>query len=86
MAELGRPVTGEESDVGIEVANRGFPIDPATLSQIFEPLKRGIGSADQPAGLGLGLYIVREVAKAYGGTAEVRSNALETVFTVRLPR
>jgi signal transduction histidine kinase len=79
-------VTGEDSDVRIDVANRGFPIHPATLSEIFEPLKRGMGSVDQPAGLGLGLYIVREVAKAHGGTAEARSNALETVFSVHLPR
>jgi signal transduction histidine kinase len=78
-------VRGEEADVCIEVANRGPPIDPATLSQIFDPLKRGMGSAEQP-GLGLGLYIVREVAKAHGGSAEARSDANETVFAVRLPR
>ncbi len=79
-------VTGEESDVRTEVANRSLPIHPATLSQIFEPLKRGMGSADHPAGLGLGPYIVREVAKAHGGTAEARSNVSETVFSMRLPR
>ncbi|HLW12300.1 MAG TPA: ATP-binding protein, partial [Casimicrobiaceae bacterium] len=37
-------------------------------------------------GMGLGLYIVREVAKVHGGTAEARSDDRETVFTVRLPR
>ena len=78
-------VRGEEADVCIEVANRGPLIDPATLSQIFEPLRRGMSRDDQ-SGLGLGLYIVREVAKAHGGTAEARSDAKETVFAVRLPR
>jgi signal transduction histidine kinase len=78
-------ITGGEADVCIEVANRGPPIDPATLSQIFEPLKRGTVDDDQP-GLGLGLYIVCEVAKAHGGTARARSDANETVFSVRLPR
>jgi signal transduction histidine kinase len=78
-------VTGEETDVCIEVANRGPPMDPGTLLQMFEPLKRGIVDADQP-GLGLGLYIVREVARAHGGTAEARSDAKNTVFSVRLPR
>jgi signal transduction histidine kinase len=78
-------VRGEDANVCIEVANRGRPIDAATLLQIFEPLKRGMAEADQP-GLGLGLYIVREVAKAHGGTAEARSDAKDTVFSVRLPR
>jgi signal transduction histidine kinase len=45
---------GEKADVCIEVANRGPLIDPATLSQIFEPLRRGMARDDQP-GLGLGL-------------------------------
>ena len=37
-------------------------------------------------GLGLGLYIVREVARAHGGEVDVRSDKAETVFAVRLPR
>jgi signal transduction histidine kinase len=78
-------VRGEKAAVCIEVANRAPPIDPTTLSQIFEPLKRGMHGSDHP-GLGLGLYIVREVAKAHGGSAEVRSDANDTVFAVRLPR
>ena len=78
-------VRGEEADVCMEVANRGPLIDPATLSQIFEPLRRGMARDDQP-GLGLGLYIVREVANAHGGTVEARSDAKDTVFAVRLPR
>ena len=36
--------------------------------------------------LGLGLYIVREVARAHGGEIDVRSDKGETVFAVRLPR
>jgi light-regulated signal transduction histidine kinase (bacteriophytochrome) len=36
--------------------------------------------------LGLGLYIVREVARAHGGEIDVRSDNRETVFAVRLPR
>jgi signal transduction histidine kinase len=37
-------------------------------------------------GLGLGLYIVREITRAHGGDVDLRSNSTETVFSVRLPR
>jgi signal transduction histidine kinase len=78
-------VTGEEAGVRIEVGNSGPAIDAAMQMQLFEPLKRGTANKRHP-GLGLGLYIVREIAKSHGGTAEVRSDDRETVFTVLLPR
>jgi signal transduction histidine kinase len=85
----GRPVrvavVGRESDVHIEVSNSGPAIDEETLGQLFEPLKRGKANT-RYAGLGLGLYIVREIAKGHGGSAEARSDDRETVFTVRLAR
>jgi signal transduction histidine kinase len=77
-------VLGEDAEVRIEVANQGPAIDSATLLEIFEPLKRGEDKKHQP-GTGLGLYIVREIAKAHRGSAEVRSDD-ETVFIVHLPR
>jgi hypothetical protein len=78
-------VTGEEACVRIEVRNGGPAINAATLAQMFEPLTRGTANK-RHTGLGLGLYIVREIAKGHGGTAEVRSDDRETVFTVLLPR
>ena len=45
--------------------------------------------ADSPiagANLGLGLYVVREIAKAHGGSIEVTSDASGTRFEFRLPR
>lgn len=78
-------VMGGEAGVRIAVSNRGPAIDAATLTQLFEPLNRGTANKDHP-GLGLGLYIVREIAKGHGGTAEVRSDDQETVFMVHLPR
>jgi signal transduction histidine kinase len=78
-------VVGEKTDVRIEVSNSGPAIDGETLMQLFEPLKRGAANGRHP-GMGLGLYIVREIAKAHGGAAEARSDDRETVFTVRLPR
>ena len=80
-------LTGEEADVRIEVVNRGPAIERSALDQIFDPLKRGPSQRhDTEDGLGLGLYIVREVARAHGGEVDVRSDEAETVFAVRLPR
>ncbi len=82
-------ITGEETDVHLKVRNAGSPLEPSTLDRIFDPLSRGLEHEDKydpDAGLGLGLYIAREVAKAHGGEIEARSDETETVFTVRLPR
>ena len=82
-------LTGEEADVRLEVTNSGPAIERSALDQIFDPLKRGPAHPDSQntdSGLGLGLYIVREVARAHGGEVYVRSDKAETVFVVRLPR
>ena len=82
-------LTGDKTDVNIEVKNSGTTIEKAVLSQIFDPLTRAVGKGsddDNIAGLGLGLFIVREIAAAHEGEATVRSDKGETVFAVRLPR
>ena len=80
-------LTGEKADVLVEVRNSGPPIDGQILEQIFDPLQRGEGdNRDTDGGLGLGLFIVREVAVAHGGEVSVRSERGETLFAVRLPR
>lgn len=80
-------VTGAEAEVRVAVWNSGPPIDPHTLSQIFDPLRRGEDPHEKNTrGLGLGLYIASEIAKAHQGSIEARSDAAGTVFEVRLPR
>lgn len=82
-------VTGEGPEIRLEVTNRGPAIEQAVMDQIFDPLKRGTAHTDRPAadsGLGLGLYIVREVTRAHGGQVAASSGEGETVFAVRLPR
>jgi signal transduction histidine kinase len=80
-------LTGEEASVRIEVVNSGPGLEQSDLNQIFDPLKRGsVQHHDTYDSLGLGLYIVREVARAHGGEIDVRSDKGETVFAVRLPR
>lgn len=75
----------EGTDLVLSVANGGNPIDAKNLAQVFEPYWRP--HAGRPGGgLGLGLYICAQIAKAHGGTMAVRSSASEgTVFTARLP-
>ncbi|QRK11069.1 PAS domain-containing protein [Archangium violaceum] len=77
----------EAAGVRLEVRNRGEPIPPESMGRLFEPFQRGGGVAAARPGLGLGLYIVRLIVDAHGGTLEARSTAAEgSVFTVRLPR
>ncbi|GAB7521297.1 sensor histidine kinase [Paraburkholderia sp. 2C] len=76
------------TEVRINVSNRGAAIGTATLARIFDPLMRGPDrSEDERTGsLGLGLYIAREIARAHHGAIETRSNDIETIFSVSLPR
>jgi signal transduction histidine kinase len=84
-------ITGERADVSIAVRNEGPGIPATELRTIFEPLLRLPSSereTQRRAGsVGLGLYIVREIVTAHGGSIDVTSSAeAGTVFTVRLPR
>jgi signal transduction histidine kinase len=72
--------------VTFEVRNGGV-ISPSLLPTLFDPFRGGRQRRDASRGLGLGLYIVREIARAHGGTVEVASTAESgTSFVVRLPR
>jgi signal transduction histidine kinase len=68
----------------LSVANAGEPIPPAAMAQLFQPFSRGAVRPTQQ-GLGLGLYIASEIARAHGGTIEVESSAAETRFTFSMP-
>lgn len=80
-------VASTDQDLSVQVQNFGPAIPPATLESFFQPLVRGANVDKQGVNLGLGLYIVREIASAHGGSATVVSNdELGTAFTLRLPR
>jgi len=81
-------VLRDEGDtVCVQIHNRGPPIPADLLSHIFEPFKRGTSQRHSSSGLGLGLFIVQQIARAHGGRVEVRSTQEEgTTFTVWLPR
>jgi signal transduction histidine kinase len=69
----------------LEVANGGPRIDSDDLEDLFQAFRRGHAAAPACGHMGLGLYIVREIARAHGGEAFVSSDENETRFTVRLP-
>ncbi|MFL5441548.1 MAG: ATP-binding protein [Myxococcales bacterium] len=71
--------------VRIAVANPGGPIPAAEQVKLFLPFERASRTAASK-GLGLGLFIVDQIARAHGGTVEVRSDESETRFTAVLPR
>src|SRR6056297_2937452 len=74
----------------LEVENEGPAIDPATAGELFEPmvsLKRGANrrsSGDEPH-LGLGLFIVRLIARRHGGRAFARPIPAGSRFCVEFP-
>ena len=70
----------------VSVTNRGRPIPEDDRQSIFEPFRRvGTAPSRDHSGLGLGLYIAREIVRSHGGTIDVSSDAERTTFRVRLP-
>lgn len=69
----------------LTVVNFGMPIPGAIQGDLFKPFIRGPRAADASQGLGLGLYISAEIARAHGGTLTVASDVGETRFTLRMP-
>jgi len=68
----------------LEVHNQGTPIQPDLLPHLFEAFQRGPDAGGE--GLGLGLYIVKQIVDAHGGSITVRSSQAEgTTFSVLWP-
>ncbi len=68
----------------LSVSNGGAPIPPAARAHLFQPFFRGAVRKSQQ-GLGLGLFIVAEIARAHGGTMDVTSTDEQTRFTFSMP-
>jgi signal transduction histidine kinase len=80
-------VAAHADDHGLVLAvSNGGPAIPAdTLSKLFQPYWRG-KRRDVGEGLGLGLFIVAEIARAHGGALDVSSTDESTTFTFTLAR
>ena len=75
--------SGDQDDVVVTVHNGGQPIPRDQLATVFDAFKHVDGAQ---GGLGLGLFIVREIVHAHEGTVAVTSSADGTIFSLRLPR
>lgn len=65
----------------LAVSNGGAAMPDTTLAALFQPFWRGDNHARHSGGLGLGLYIVAEIARAHGGAMTVSSTADATTFS-----
>ncbi|MBS1962906.1 MAG: PAS domain S-box protein [Bdellovibrionales bacterium] len=86
----GSPVTlGLESrpeGIRLFVEDRGPGIPPEDQTRVFERFERAVGDG-HVSGLGLGLYIAKEIVEAFGGKLTLRSEVGRgSTFTVELPR
>jgi phosphoserine phosphatase RsbU/P len=83
-----KPVrVGARTESGIfelSVANAGEPIPESAMPRLFEPFFRG-DVRDSRQGLGLGLHIASQIAKAHGGELVATSNPEETLFVFTMP-
>lgn len=68
----------------LSVTNGGAPIAEHERARLFQPFTRNAEPAAN-GGLGLGLYIVSEIARAHKGTVSVKSDVEHTSFTFEMP-
>jgi len=76
-------------DVELQVKDEGIGIPPESLAQLFQPFSRASNAtARHFGGLGLGLFICREIVQRHGGTIWAESPGAHrgSCFHVRLPR
>jgi PAS domain S-box-containing protein len=86
----GRPIRVTSSigvdDVCITVSDEGIGISAEDLERVFEKFERAVPSAHY-GGLGLGLYVARQIVEAHGGRIDVDSSpGSGATFRVTLPR
>lgn len=84
------PVTidlrGDEKEAVVQVSNTGT-IPAELLPTLFDPFRSGGSISSRSSGLGLGLYISKQILIGHGGSLDVESTAAQgTIFTARIPR
>ncbi|HYO55342.1 HAMP domain-containing sensor histidine kinase [Archangium sp.] len=75
----------QDGEVSLQVWDRGIGVADGDHERIFNPFERA-ASGHRVESLGLGLYIVREIARAHGGTVGITGReGGGSCFTLRLP-
>lgn len=70
----------------IEVIDKGKGIGKENFEKIFERFERAGMSANESSGMGLGLYIAKQIVEAHNGTISLESELEKgSTFTVKLP-
>src|SRR6185369_9577029 len=85
---IGVHLAGGDTHVRLAVENSGNQLPTAMLDLLFDPLRRGgqPAATGEQSSLGLGLFIVRQIAQAHGGEVIAESSGGKTTFVVTLPR
>jgi signal transduction histidine kinase len=79
-------IRGVDGEVLFEVRDDGPGVDPYDRERIFDPGYRGVDAhADRHLGAGLGLPLVRRLARAVGGDVEAPPSSDGGLFSVHLP-
>lgn len=72
------------SSIELEVEDDGPGISESESAHVFERFYRGSASSRSPTGSGLGLFIVRDIAVAHGGSVQLQKPSLGSGLLVRL--
>jgi PAS domain S-box-containing protein len=73
--------------VRLSVQDHGSGVTEADRARIFERFERAADGASHQGGLGIGLYVTRQIVLAHGGAIELASQVgVGSTFTVELPR
>jgi PAS domain S-box-containing protein len=80
-------LAASEQMVDVSVADCGAGIAPEAVPRLFDRFYRAPGTAGSVQGMGVGLYVCKQLVEAHGGTISVASQLGEgTTITFRLPR
>lgn len=74
----------QNGEFHLSITNKGKQISDAAMERLFQPFSRGDVEPNQK-GLGLGLFIASEIARAHNGKIDVSSTDIQTNFTLKIP-
>ena len=78
-------ISGQDGRVELVVSDTGGGISPEFLPHVFERFRQADPSLTRThGGLGLGLWLVKQIVEAHGGTAEARSDGADKGSTLRV--